>query len=41
MGNIFYKTLVVTLLVFPWSVAGFMVAGAVWEKWKIGGRAQQ
>ena len=40
MGNIFYNTFVVTILVFPWSVLGFMVAGAVWEKLKVGDRVR-
>ncbi len=34
MGKI-YSVLVTTILLFPWSVVGLMVMGAIWERGRI------
>jgi len=34
MGKI-YTVLVTTLLLFPWSIAGMMVLGAIWDRGRI------
>lgn len=41
MANFVYSSLVIGVLLFPWSVVGFMVAGAVWQRLKVGARARR
>ncbi|MFQ5801907.1 MAG: hypothetical protein ACE5JQ_03305 [Candidatus Methylomirabilales bacterium] len=38
MGKI-YTVLVMGILIFPWSVVGLMVVGALWEQGKGGARS--
>lgn len=34
MGTL-YSSVVVIILLFPWSVVGLMVVGALWERGKV------
>lgn len=40
MANVYYNAVVGALLLFPWSVVGLMIVGALWEKRKVRARAR-
>lgn len=40
MGNVYYSAVIGTLLLFPWSVVGLMIVGALWERRKVRARAR-
>lgn len=40
MGSIYYNMFVSAILLFPWSVVGIMILGAVWERGKVCARAR-
>jgi hypothetical protein len=40
MANVYYNTVVGALLLFPWSLVGLMIVGALWERRKVRARAR-
>jgi len=40
MGNA-YTLVLATLLLFPWSLAGLMLGGSVWQRIRVSGRAHR
>lgn len=35
MLNFYYSTLIGAILLFPWTLVGLMVVGAMWERGKV------
>lgn len=40
MANVYYNAVIGCLLLFPWSVVGLMIVGALWERRKVRARAR-
>ena len=40
MLNLYYSGLMFVILLFPWTLVGLMIVGAIWERGKGGSHAR-
>jgi hypothetical protein len=38
LGNFYYSAVIGVLLLFPWSLVGLMIMGALWERARVRAR---